>query len=600
MANAKFPKVSIGMPVYNGADYIAESIASVLAQTYRVFELIVCDNCSTDNTKEIVRGFSDPRIRYIRNPKNLGLVGNANRCLELATGEYIGILHHDDVMMPDNLERKVRLLDEHPNVGFVHSNIILIDSKGEVVSWNIWSEDSRRDYIESGMKVFQRFLAYFPLGASIFIGAVLARRECYERLGGFSSELPHCNDGEMWMRMSLFYNVACIGTPLVKYRVHPMSTSSNFGDWTSAPYLREHYLAVKMIFEKYREQVPDSKNLARKVSFAFAEQALRLANIHIGRGEFPIGKILFNEAKRLNPNIFKREAFWITAAKLMAGPKGVSLYKKLRNAVKMALRRIIEEKRLGVLRYQCNICGEICKWEVVKLNREEKSCRVCGSTVRFRAVIHSLSKELFGKSIPIPDFPKRADLAGIGMTDWDGYAIPLSQKLSYRNTYYHKPPRLDITSLEPSSRETYNFIISSDVLEHVVPPVLAAFKNVYGLLKPGGVFILTVPYVKEGITREHFPDLYNYEIIKKNPNCHILKNITRENNEQTFYNIKFHAGDGVTLEMRYFSEPSLMEELERAGFKEIKIYSEPYFLYGIYHSQYSQNDSFPITARKPS
>ena len=78
------PKVSVCIPVYNGSDYIADTIQSVLEQTYKDFHILVCDNCSTDNTEEIVRNFRDPRLTYTQNPKNLGLIGNANRCLELA------------------------------------------------------------------------------------------------------------------------------------------------------------------------------------------------------------------------------------------------------------------------------------------------------------------------------------------------------------------------------------------------------------------------------------------------------------------------------------------------------------------------------------
>ena len=74
------------LPVYNGAAYIAESIESVLAQTYGDFRLIVSDNCSTDNTEDIVRSFSDRRLTYVRNARNLGVVGNFNRCLSLAEG----------------------------------------------------------------------------------------------------------------------------------------------------------------------------------------------------------------------------------------------------------------------------------------------------------------------------------------------------------------------------------------------------------------------------------------------------------------------------------------------------------------------------------
>ncbi|MGC2062960.1 MAG: glycosyltransferase, partial [Thermodesulfovibrionales bacterium] len=320
------PKVSVCIPVYNGSDYIAESIESVMGQTYRAFELIVCDNCSTDNTEEIVRGFDDPRIRYIRNPKNLGLVGNANRCLELADGIYICILHHDDVMLPDNLERKVRLLDEHPNVGFVHSNIIVIDSTGEVVSWNIWNEDSRRDYIENGVPVFQRQLSYLPFGASIFIGAVLARRECYDRLGGFSSDLPHCNDSEMWMRMALFYDVACIGTPLVKYRVHPTSTSTSWGDYNTLPYLKEHYLIAEMVFAKHSDRIPQAESLKHQVSRAFAERALQLAHGNLAGRDFATGKMVLKEAIHMSPAIIKDAAFWKIKLGLSGGANLINIY----------------------------------------------------------------------------------------------------------------------------------------------------------------------------------------------------------------------------------------------------------------------------------
>ena len=105
MTGSHPPKVSVCIPVYNGSEYLAESIKSVLSQTYNNFHLFVCDNCSTDNTEEIVRSFHDPRLTYVRNAENIGLVGNSNRCLELANGKYVNIWHHDDVMLPENIER---------------------------------------------------------------------------------------------------------------------------------------------------------------------------------------------------------------------------------------------------------------------------------------------------------------------------------------------------------------------------------------------------------------------------------------------------------------------------------------------------------------
>jgi glycosyltransferase involved in cell wall biosynthesis len=322
--------------VYNGSDYIAESIESVLGQTFTDFELIVCDNCSTDNTGEIVAGFRDDRVKYVRNQKNLGLVGNANRCIEVATGEYIGILHHDDSMMPDNLERKVRLLNEHREVGFVHSNIILIDTKGDVVSSNIWNEDSRHDYVENGIKVFQKSMAYLHYGASIFIGAVLARRECYDRIGSFSTELPHCLDSEMWMRMALFYDVACLGTPLVKYRVHPASTSSSWGDYNSIPYLKEHYLTAQMLFKTHRERIPQVTTLKRQVSRAFGERAMTWAYNSFSNKDFIFGKLCFKESLKMCPKNYDNILFWKSAAMLMAGPTGLDIYHFLKKRLQKA------------------------------------------------------------------------------------------------------------------------------------------------------------------------------------------------------------------------------------------------------------------------
>lgn len=248
---------------------------------------------------------------------------------------------------------------------------------------------------------------------------------------------------------------------------------------------------------------------------------------------------------------------------------------------------------VDTLSYVCNICRKNCVTKISELRREEVSCTHCGSTVRMRAIIHVLSMELFGESLAIQDFPARPDIVGIGISDWDGYAIPLARKFRYKNTYYHKPPKLDITSTDPALEGMFDFIISSDVFEHVLPPVSIAFENARKLLKPGGVLIFSVPYTKDGTTIEHFPDLYKYEIIKKGDG-YILKNITRDGVEQIFDNPVFHGGFGSTLEMRVFSESSLKEEFAKAGFNYVKFYGNPDFDHGIY---WHRNYSLPIAAR---
>ena len=114
------------------------------------------------------------------------------------------------------------------------------------------------------------------------------------------------------------------------------------------------------------------------------------------------------------------------------------------------------------------------------------------------SVVHALRRS-FGQGMSISEFPIRPDLTGIGLTDC-GYAPRLSSKLAYRNTFYDREPRLDITDPPTDLEGTLDFLISSDVFEHVPPPVERAFEGVFRLLKPGGVFVLTVPYLLQGET----------------------------------------------------------------------------------------------------
>jgi len=310
MIRSVSPTVSVGIPVYNGADYIADAIESVLAQTYQNFNLTICDNCSTDETEKIVSEYRDPRITYVRHYENIGILNNANSCLELADGEYFNILHHDDIMLPTNLERKVHLLESNPEIGFVHSNFILIDENSKVVAENSWENDSRSDYIENGMFAFKKYINKMPLGASIFIGSVMARRSCYHKVGTFNPKFPHCHDSEMWLRMLLYYDVACIGEPLVKYRVHQTSASTSWGNFESLPYLKEHYLTVIDIFNNNRDRIPHVNKFKRHVRFSFGKRALFLAYRLLSNRDYGIGRDFLNEAIKMSPWIIIKINFW--------------------------------------------------------------------------------------------------------------------------------------------------------------------------------------------------------------------------------------------------------------------------------------------------
>ncbi len=129
------PRVSIGLPVYNGADYLDVALDSLLAQTFTDFEIIISDNASTDGTEAICRRYAaqDSRIRYHRNPANLGAARNYNQTLSLARGEYFKWAAHDDTCAPQFLERCVWVLDRSPSVSLAYARVTNIDQNARVI-----------------------------------------------------------------------------------------------------------------------------------------------------------------------------------------------------------------------------------------------------------------------------------------------------------------------------------------------------------------------------------------------------------------------------------------------------------------------------------
>ncbi len=198
--------------------------------------------------------------------------------------------------------------------------------------------------------------------------------------------------------------------------------------------------------------------------------------------------------------------------------------------------------------------------------------------------MYALSIGLFGVPIILPEFPIRKDLLGIGLSDSDLYAEVLIQKIGYKNTFYHREPFVDIANPDPKDFGRFDFVISSDVFEHVPPPIRKAFEGAKALLKPGGVLIFSVPYV-EGETVEHYPDLNRFSIEKRGPDW-ILSNVTSSGQQQEFRNPTFHGGPGTTLEMRLFGRQSLEAEFEKAGYSEVQILEEEVPEFGIYWNEY--------------
>ncbi len=246
--------------------------------------------------------------------------------------------------------------------------------------------------------------------------------------------------------------------------------------------------------------------------------------------------------------------------------------------------------------FRCNLCGTRAQAPLSALTRESPSCPRCGSTVRFRAIAHLVVHELTGETLPLGALAPRRDLAGLGLSDAACYATPLARVFAYENTWFHTEPRVDITRIDPARRGRYDFVVASDVFEHVAPPVSRAFDNALALLKPGGVFVLTVPFSLGADTVEHFPDLHDWTLSQEHGQWK-LANRTADGRTQTYGDLVFHGGPGTTLEMRLFSRDALLRELERSGFAGVRVADEPYLPFGIH---WPEPWSVPIVARAPA
>src|SRR5882724_4232360 len=160
--------------------------------------------------------------------------------------------------------------------------------------------------------------------------------------------------------------------------------------------------------------------------------------------------------------------------------------------------------------FTCNICA--AESDVAAEGREDRSCVTCGSNVRLRALIALLSQEIFGVQLTLPQFPTLKGIRGLGMSDLPYVASRLAEKFDYTNTFYHQDPVFDVTRPDDRDRARYDFIVSSEVMEHVPTPVERAFETLHGMLKADGVLLMTVPYGLYGGTIEHFPELHEYAL----------------------------------------------------------------------------------------
>ncbi|MFH0764091.1 MAG: glycosyltransferase family 2 protein [Candidatus Omnitrophota bacterium] len=240
------PKVSIIMPTYNGARFIGDAIKSALSQTFQDFEIIVTDDGSTDNTGEIVKNYAekDKRIRYYSRTRN-GVAAAYNFCIKEARGIYISIFEHDDISMPERLEKQIEILDAHKEISILYSSLQTFNSYGSL-------GDIYAPYTKSAMSQKECFRALVTYGSFPNNPSVTIRKEVYEHIR-YDERLENYGLGHdflFYLQASQKFNFYYLNTPLVLWRRSPNSLSEKSLDnfKASEAVIKRLYLNKQQIF----------------------------------------------------------------------------------------------------------------------------------------------------------------------------------------------------------------------------------------------------------------------------------------------------------------------------------------------------------------
>lgn len=212
--------VSICIPVYNGAEYLKETLDSVLSQTYKNIEVIITDDISSDDTEKIVRSYDDARIRYSVNDSRKGLAGNWNEAVRKAGGEFIKLLCQDDLLSHDAVEKQVTALS-NSDACCVIGNSNVVNSSGEIVFKRSYF---KRSHVTDGRSFALKSL----LGRNIYSepGNIMYRSECYEKYGAYDKNLKYTPDWDFALRISVNEKIYCISDTVFSFRISESSETS--------------------------------------------------------------------------------------------------------------------------------------------------------------------------------------------------------------------------------------------------------------------------------------------------------------------------------------------------------------------------------------
>jgi len=282
------------IPVYNAEKFIKETIESVLEQTYQDFEIIIIDDGSTDKSAEVIKSFDDKRIIYTYQ-KNQGVSATRNIGILKSNGEYIALLDHDDLWLPEKLERQIPILESNSNVGLVYSDCYIIALNGNILGRNFKDHRPHR-----GKVLPDLFLDNF-----IPCLTAVIRKNILNHTKFFNPELSIAEEYDLFLRIARSYEIEYIDLPLAEYRIH----ETNFSKDAVSAYEEENTL-VKTFLERH----PGLRDvLSNKVDKRLAAIYYNLGKAYFFQGEVKKSRCFLDKAIKtymaVRPFLFKLLTF---------------------------------------------------------------------------------------------------------------------------------------------------------------------------------------------------------------------------------------------------------------------------------------------------
>lgn len=218
--------VSVCINAYNSADVIGETIESVLNQTYKNLQIIIVDDCSTDNTAEIVKSYDDDRIELYTLPKNFNISNANNECLHRARGEYIAHIDSDDIWVEDKIEKQIKFLEENPYYGACFTYATLMDKAGRIFASGELPESFLTLFDRENMTQAGFVRKFYDSSNFLCHSSMVMRKSIYEKLGDHDLTMNKLHDFDYWIRMNFICPLYIYPEKLVLYRIWHANNST--------------------------------------------------------------------------------------------------------------------------------------------------------------------------------------------------------------------------------------------------------------------------------------------------------------------------------------------------------------------------------------